>query len=164
MQTAKRGMAVKKVSIKEWAAIAEIVGTAGVIISLLFVAISISRNTLVLQSANSTLMYELDAAAITTQIEDGEFAKFSAKRSYGLEFADPNEARFFYFVQNQLTHWELLIYRYQDGLVADAQYLDWSDYYADKISRDLKFEWWNAVKTDYTQDLVEAVDAALAAE
>jgi len=155
---------MKKLSIREWAAAAEIVGTAGVIISLLFVAISISRNTLVLQSANSTLMYELDVSAIAFQIEDGEFAIFSAKRSFGFEFQDPNEAKFFYYLQGELTHWELLIFRYGDGLIDQSQYVDWSQYYANEISRDMNVEWWNAVKVEYTQELVEAVDAAFAAK
>ena len=70
---------MKRLSIKKWAALAEIIGTAGVVISLLFVAISISRNTLTLQSQNSTLMYELDVGVIAVLFEDGEFAKFSAK-------------------------------------------------------------------------------------
>ena len=155
---------MKKLSIKKWAALAEIVGTAAVIISLLFVAISISRNTLILQSHNSTLMYELDVALIATQIEDGEFAIFSAKRAYGLEIQDPNEAKLFYYFQIQLTHWELLIYRYLDGLVENNQYSDWTDYYANRISSDMSVEWWNAVKADYTQELVGAVEAAYAAK
>jgi hypothetical protein len=155
---------MKKLNIREWAAIAEIVGTAGVIISLLFVAFSISRNTLNLQSANSTLMYELDVASNRALMEDAEFAKFSAKRSFGIEFQDPYEAKFFYYLQGELTHWELLIYRYNDGLVEHVQYLDWSQYYADTIARDMKIEWWDALKTDYTQDLVDAVDATIAAK
>ncbi len=109
-------------------------------------------------------MYELDVGLLAVLIEDVEFAKFSAKRSYGLEFQYPNEAKLFYYFQIQLTHWELLIYRYLDGLVENNQYSDWTDYYANRISSDMSVEWWNAVKEDYTQELVGAVEAAYAAK
>ena len=153
---------MKKLSLTEWAAVAEIVGTAGVIVSLLFIAYSINRNSELLQSAHSTLMYELNAATIDEQIEDGDYAIFSAKRSFGLEFEDKNEAKFLYSLIRDLTHWELLIYRHSDGLMEDDQYLGWSEFYALLIARDMDIEWWDAVKVEYPQPLVDAVDAAYA--
>jgi hypothetical protein len=153
---------MKKLSLKEWAAVAEIVGTAGIIVSLLFVAHSINRNTELVQSAHSTLMYELTATAVDEQIEDGDYAVFSAKRSYGLEFQDQNEAKTLYSLTRYLNHWELLISRHGDGLVNDVVYLEWSDYYRYLIARDMDIEWWDAVKVDYAQELVDAVDAAYA--
>jgi len=153
---------MKKLSLKEWAAVAEIVGTAGVIVSLLFVAHSINRNTELVKSAHSTLMYELSATAVDEQIEDGDYAIFSAKRSYGLEFQDENEAKTLYSLTRYLTHWELLISRYADGLVDDDVHLEWSRYYGYMITRDMDIEWWDAIKVEYDQSLVGAVDAAYA--
>ncbi len=153
---------MKKLSLKEWAAVAEIVGTAGVIVSLLFVANSINRNTELVQSAHSTLMYELSATAVDEQIEDGDYAIFSAKRSYGLEFQDKNEAKTLYSLIRYLVHWELLVVRHEDGLVDDDAYLDWSDFYGYVIVRDMNIEWWHAVKAEYSQSLAEKVDAAYA--
>jgi hypothetical protein len=153
---------MKKLSLKEWAAVAEIVGTAGIIVSLLFVAHSINRNTELVQSAHSTLIYELSASAVNEQIEDGDYAIFSAKRSYGLEFQDENEAKTLYSLTRYLTHWELLISRHGDELVGDDEYLSWSEYYKYMIARDMDIEWWDAVKGEYEQSLVDAVDAAYA--
>jgi hypothetical protein len=153
---------MKKLSLKGWAAIAEIVGTAGIIVSLLFVAFSINRNSELVQSAHSTLMYELSATAVDEQIEDGDYAIFSAKRSYGLEFQDKNEAKTLFSLLRYLSSWELLISRNDDGLVDDESYLSWSEYYRDMIARDMDIEWWDAVKIDYDQSLVVMVDAAYA--
>jgi hypothetical protein len=153
---------MKNISLKDWAAVAEIVGTAGIIISLLFVAHSINRNTELVQSAHSTLMYELSAVAADEQVADGDYAIFSAKRSYGLEFQDKNEAKFLYGLTRYLTHWELLISRHDDGLVDDDVYLEWNEYYGYMIARDMDIEWWDAVKVDYAQELVDAVDATYA--
>jgi len=153
---------MKKLSLKEWAAVAEIAGTAGIIVSLLFVAHSINRNTELVQSAHSTLIYELSASAVDEQIADGDYAIFSAKRSYGLEFQDKNEAKTLYSLTRFLTHWELLITRHGDGLVDDDEYLAWSEYYGYMIARDMDIEWWDAVKGEYAQYLVDAVDAAFA--
>lgn len=153
---------MKKLSLKEWAAVAEIVGTAGIIVSLLFVANSINRNTELVQSAHSTLIYELSASAVDEQIEDGDYAIFSAKRSYGLEFRDENEAKTLYSLTRFLTHWELLISRHGDGLVGDDEYLSWSEYYRHMIARDMDIEWWDAIKGEYSQSLLDAVAAAYA--
>ncbi len=153
---------MKKLSLKKWAAVAEIVGTTGVIVSLLFVAHSINRNTELVESAHSTLMYELSATAVDEQIEDGDYAVFSAKRSYGLEFQDKNEAKILYSLIRYLVHWELLVVRHEDGLVDDDVYLEWSDYYGYMIVRDMNIEWWDAVKAEFSPSLVDVVDAAYA--
>ena len=153
---------MKKLSLKEWAAVAEIIGTAGIIVSLLFVAHSINRNTELVQSAHSTLMYELNTTGVDHQIEDGDFAIFSAQRSYGLEFQDENEAKTLYSLIRYLVHWELLITRHNDELVDDEEYLEWSEYYGYMIARDMDIKWWDAVKVEYEQSLVDAVDAAYA--
>ena len=155
-------IAMKKLSLKEWAAVAEIVGTAGVIVSLLFVANSINRNTELVQSAHSTLIYELSATAVDEQIEDGDYAIFSAKRSYGLEFQDENEAKTLYSLTRYLVHWELLIARHADGLVDDDVYFEWSDYYGYMIARDMNIEWWDAVEKDFSPYLVDVVNATYA--
>ena len=107
-------------------------------------------------------MYELSSSAADEQIEDGDFAIFSARRSYGLEFQDKNEAKTLYSLLRYLSHWELLISRNRDGLVDDETYLNWSEYYGDMIARDMDIEWWDAVKIDYDQWLVDMVDAAYA--
>ena len=153
---------MKKLSLKEWAAAAEIIGTAGLIVSLLFVAHSINRNSELVKSAHSTLIYELNTTATDEQIEDGNYAIFSAKRSYGLEFRDENEAKTFYSLLRFLTHWELLIARHDDGLVGDDEYSEWSEYYGLMISRDMDIEWWDATKAEWDQSLVDMVDAAFA--
>ena len=153
---------MKKLSLKEWAAVAEIAGTAGIIVSLLFVAHSINRNTELVQSAHSTLIYELSASAVDEQIEDGDYAIFSAKRSYGLEFQDENEAKTLYSLTRFLTHWELLITRHSEGLVNDDDYLSWGEYYRYMIARDMDIEWWDAIKGEYSPSLVDAVAAAYA--
>lgn len=61
-----------------------------------------------------------------------------------------------------MTHWELLISRHNDGLVDDDVYVGWSDYYGSLIARDMDSEWWDAVKVEYDDALVDAVDAAYA--
>jgi hypothetical protein len=107
-------------------------------------------------------MYELNTTAVDEQIEDGSYAVFSAKRSYGLEFQDENEAKTFYSLLRFLTHWELLIARHGDGLVGDDEYSEWSEYYGLMIARDMDIEWWDATKVEWDQSLVDVVDAAYA--
>ena len=51
---------MKRLTLPEWAAIADIVGTVAVVVSLLFLAHTIEQNTAVTQSANDNFLYELD--------------------------------------------------------------------------------------------------------
>ena len=106
--------------------------------------------------------YELSATAVDEQIEDGDYAVFSAKRSYGLEFQDKNEAKILYSLLRYLVHWELLVARHDDGLVSDDVYWEWKDDERDMIVRDMNIEWWDAVKVDYSRSLVDVVDAVYA--
>ena len=55
---------MKKLDLQGWAAVAEIVGTVGIVISLLFVAHSVNRNTVELQSANENAHLQLNDAII----------------------------------------------------------------------------------------------------
>jgi hypothetical protein len=43
---------MRKLDLQEWSAVAEIVGTVGIVISLLFVAYTVNRNTIELRSTN----------------------------------------------------------------------------------------------------------------
>jgi len=151
---------MNKSRLTEWAAIAEIIGTAGIIVSLLFVAHSINLNSELVKSAHSTLMYELSTTAVDEQIQDGNYAIFSAKRQYGLEFQNENEAKTFYSIVRYLVHWELLIARHSDGLLEDDEYFEWITYYNHMIVRDMEIDWWTATKADWSRGLVDAVDAA----
>jgi hypothetical protein len=153
---------MSKNSLKKWAAVAEIIGTAGLIVSLLFVAHSVNRNSELVKSAHSTLMFELSTTVVDEQIADGGYAVFSAKRSYGLEFQDENEAKTFYSLLRFLTHWELLINRHDDGLLSDNEHSEWSEYYRLMIVRDMDIGWWDATKSEWDQSLADAVDAAFA--
>ena len=47
---------MKRLTLPEWAAIADIVGTVAVVVSLLFLAHTIEQNTAVTQSANDNFL------------------------------------------------------------------------------------------------------------
>ena len=53
---------MRKLELSDWASLAEIVASFGVVISLIFVAISLERNTAVMQASNDNFIYELQFA------------------------------------------------------------------------------------------------------
>jgi len=55
----ERGIEMKKLDLTEWAAISEILGTTAVIASLIFVAYTVDRNTVVMQAANDNFQYQI---------------------------------------------------------------------------------------------------------
>ena len=55
---------MSKLKLTEWAAVSEIIGTVAVVISLLFLAFSVNRNTVVMQASNDNFVYELQFARV----------------------------------------------------------------------------------------------------
>jgi len=65
---------MEKRNLAEWAAVSEIIGTLGVVISLLFVGFNINQNTRVMQAANDNLLYEMQDAILNSVVESSDFA------------------------------------------------------------------------------------------
>jgi hypothetical protein len=66
-------------NLTEWAAVAEILGIATVIVSLLLVVRSISQNTAAMHTTNDNFIYERQDAIITTLVTDPSMAALSIK-------------------------------------------------------------------------------------
>ena len=64
---------------KKWAAIAEIVGTFAVVISLIFVGISIRQNTAVIQADQQNLLYVLTDSWLSDQVAHPELFDIGAR-------------------------------------------------------------------------------------
>ncbi len=64
---------MERLKLTEWAALAEIIGTVAIVVSLLFVGYSINRNTKEMQAVNENYLFEVqdprrDAEAANSQL------------------------------------------------------------------------------------------------
>ena len=113
---------MKKLDLQGWAAVAEIVGTVGIVISLLFVAHSVNRNTVELRSANENAQLQLNDAIIAGLLSNTDVISIGDKRDSGQELTQIENWGMNVFTRRQLNVWEMAFYRHQDGLFSAEQW------------------------------------------
>ncbi len=68
---------MKKLSLPEWAAVGELVGTLAVFVSLVFVIYSINQNTAAIQGSTENLIFERNTELTNNFMLDPHSLKFS---------------------------------------------------------------------------------------
>ena len=113
----------------EWTAIAEIIGTIAVVVSLLFVVTSINHNTKVIQASNDNFIYELQFARTRDIVASPGMALIYTKVNRKMELSEEEQERFYWDKMQELSTWELAFNRHRDGLFSTAQWIGWNNYF-----------------------------------
>lgn len=71
---------MNKLRLKDYAALAEVIGTIGIIVSLLFVGYSVIRNTSAMQAANENVIYEQHSALIIKFMDSDGLASIRRRK------------------------------------------------------------------------------------
>jgi hypothetical protein len=153
---------MKKLRLKEWAAIAEIIGTIAVIISLIFVATSINRNTAVMQASNDNFVYELQYARIREVVASPEMAAIYVKFNQQEELTAVEEERFYWDTLQELGTWEIAFNRHRDGMFSSEQWQGWDRFLSTVVPNRLSVESWTEIKEWYAEDFRYHVDSVYA--
>lgn len=152
---------------KEWAAISEIIAAAAVIISLIFVVVSVNRNTTELQAQNTNDLYDSLREIETVVLADAELAEIVRKVEEGeFDTLDENEIfRYTAYVVQHLSIWEQMYARVTDGSVSEETYVGWKDYFSKFSKQTLPPAIWEKRKAWFTDPAFQAeVEAALREE
>ena len=150
---------MKRLTLPEWAAFADIVGTVAVVVSLLFLAYTIEQNTAVTQSTNDNFLYELEDRQQADVALTADLATIFLKHFNGEELSGIEEARLRRQVIRQLNAWELAFDRHEEGLLSDEKWSNWNGYYSINIRIDFQEEWWTDVRKYYGTEFTKHVDA-----
>ena len=156
-----------KLALRDWASVAEIIGTIAVVVSLLFVAYSVNHNTEVLQSLNDNLLYEYDEHGISDIVNDPSMAAILVKLDNNEPLTATENERFLQYRYRTLNMWELAHDRYVEGLFPEEKWVGWSaslGYTVTRGPRRLPKEVWETNKIMYGSDFGLIVDQAYAAE
>ena len=153
---------MKKLTLIEWAAVAEIVGTVAVVVSLLFVAYSVNQNTAAVQTSNDNFLYELQFARTRDIVSAPGVAEIYLKVSKNEELTELEQQRFLYDKLQELSSWEMAFNRHRDGLYATESWIGWDNYYKVSLISQLPEEWWRNARDFYGPDFQSHVDAAYA--
>jgi hypothetical protein len=156
---------MKNYSLRDWAAISEIIAAVAVIISLVFVVVSINRNTMELQAQNINDLYDSLREIETTVLADAELAEIVRTVEAG-DFDTLSETdvfRYTVFMVQHLSIWEQMYARKQDGSISAQTYADWVEYFTLFTRQTLPRPVWERRKAWFTDEGFQAeVESALA--
>jgi hypothetical protein len=154
---------MRKFGLSEWASIAEIAGMLGVIASLVFVAISLERNTLAVSGQTADQIYDASRTLDLVLLQDPELLALSNRGHAEWETLTQREREWYLqFVGMNIDLWEQMLARQSAGLITSETMRGWSAYFSEFVRRQVSQEmweeinwWWSADESDL-HALVEA--------
>ena len=149
---------MRKINLQNWAAIAEIVGTVAIIVSLIFVVHGLNQNTKALQVSNLNQIYDRTDSVNSDLVSSPELASLYVKEVFGVTGLTGEEAQFAILMRRELNQWEQFWFWKRDGVIGNDVWEDWDDYYADYLSNNFPEELWNGIRKYYQTDFASHVD------
>ena len=147
-----------KRSLSDWAAIAEIVGTVIVVVSLVFVVVSIRQNTLQLQLQNENYLFDEMNESLDSIVNDPSFADISFRFVNDQELSPTEQMRYTASLYRRVNLWEMSYFWHRDGYLARQKWEDWDDFFAVDLDVYMPHDLWVEMRSAYTPEFVEHVD------
>ena len=150
-----------KLTLRDWAQLAEIAASVGVIVSLVFVALSIERNTSLASAQISDSTYDALRSARELLLQDPALLAMTLMEREELTNLDELEkARYREWVVLHLDEWERLYSRKRDGLIRSENLEAWDEYFRQWFMRYVTPDIWNEIRWRATsegfRDLLDA--------
>ena len=156
---------MRKLGLRDWASIAEIAGMVGVMVSLVFVAMSLQRNTTAVSAQSMDQIWESSRTIDRILIQDPDLLTLVNNGRAGWETLSPSEReRYVYWVGMNIDIWEQILERNNAGLLTPEEMLGWNEYYTEFTKRNMNQEIWNEISWWWTgagEPVVERVEAVL---
>jgi hypothetical protein len=155
---------MKSFSLRDWAAISEIIAAVAVSVSLVFVVISVNRNTVELQAQNINDLYDSLREIEMTVLADVELAEIVRLVEAGSfdSLSETDAFRYTVFMTQHLAIWEQVYSRRQDESVSAEVYGGWLEYFRLFARQTLPRAVWEKRKAWFTDPGFQAeVESAL---
>ena len=154
---------MKKLNLTEWAAVAEVIGTIGVIVSLIFVAHSINTSTDEARASQTHVIFDTSRQIDLTVAADPEWSRIVVQgRSRQEPLSEVEQYRYDAYLVAVIDLWDQMLERYDDGLMDDQEVGYWELYFADWAQRHLTESAWQRIKWNYTGgDIGSKIEAAI---
>ena len=141
---------------------AEIGASVAVVISLIFVVISLERNTAVMQASNDNFIYELQFAKTRDIVSSPGLASIYVKQRNGEELSAEEQERFYWDKLQEISTWELAFNRHRDGLFSTQLWEGWDEYFKASLTEQFPADSWAEVRDFYAEDFQNHLDAVYA--
>ena len=155
---------MSKLGLTEWAAVSEIIGTVAVVISLIFLAFSVNKNTAVMQASNDNFVYELQFARVRDIVNSPGMASIYGKLKQNKELSAEEQERYYWDKLQEIGTWEIAFNRYRDGVFSTVQWEGWNNFYVTSLTNQFSAESWAEVREWYANDFRSHVDAVYASK
>ena len=149
---------MRKFTLQDWAAIAEVFGTVAIVVSLVFVVHGLNQNTKTLQISNLNEIYNRTDSTNGDIAASPELASLYVEKVFGVKGLRVEEAQFAVTMRRELNQWEQFYLWHRDGVIDDADWEEWDAYFAEYLSGNFPKEWWNGIKKYYYSDFSSHVD------
>ena len=147
---------MSKRSLSDWAAIAEIVGSIAVVISLLFVGYSIQRNTSELQTVQANDLYDALREIEIQVLTDPEISRIvmAAYQGQQDELSPLDRWRLDQYNAQTLSIWEQAQLANQNGTISKEEYEGWREYFLIIARQSIGRSGWERIKSWFTNTVI----------
>ena len=156
---------MRKLELRDWAVIGELVATLAVVVSLVFVVISVKQNTNALQGLNDNAIFDQHIALVNHIVADPSMAEIYAKKRRGdTPLTEVEAVRWERYQTNMLDIWVMAFTRHETGLLADELWEPWNTYFIELFRTEperLTREMWDALKFGFEPDFWHHVDRSV---
>ena len=148
--------------LEKLALIAEIIGALAVVVSLIYVGVSIRQNTDAITAANHQNLLSMDIEK-NAWFRDREFAELYVSALANIDGLSAAELRQFRtYVSDQINIWENLYVAHQTGLINDTIWEGYNQFYTGQMKLPAYRFIWEQYKDGWTGDFAMHVESALA--
>ncbi|TXS95564.1 hypothetical protein FV139_06695 [Parahaliea maris] len=154
---------MKKFNLSELAAIAEVVGTVAVIVSLVFVAFQLQRNTNELQAGHSNDLYDSLREIELLMLSSPRLTSAYSKGWNGLrdEMSEDEAAVFQMYLTQVLNVWEQAYSRSVDGSMSAEEYSGWEGTFSEYVQQGMTEEDLEYVRAWFDPEFITLIEAKL---
>jgi hypothetical protein len=153
---------LRKLSLSEWASFAEIVGAFAVVVSLIFVIMSVDRNTAAITAQVGDSSYEAIRELNVNLLNNPELFDITSRAAANPESLNATELeKYKLWLHINLDLWERF-YDWDRSGVIEHNVGGWHDYFSAWTKRHVTKELWDDIKWKFTDPEFHAqVESAL---
>jgi len=142
-----------RVTLQDLGSLGEIIGAAGVIASLIYVALQIRQNTNAVVAGTHQALFESWSGLSASLTDNPEVSRLVLKAADGYQELAPDERmRFEAFATRLLGQFENVFLQHQRGLVPEETWPHWEAYYRDQLAPECFAHYWARARPWYFPD------------
>ena len=142
----------------DYAAIAEVIGTAGVIVSLVFVAFSINSNTEEARASQTNYIFDASREIELAVATDHDWSRIVVKgRNRSQPLSETEQFRYDAYLVANIDLWDWMADRHRDALMSDVNLDGWERYFVGWTKSHISESDWQRLRWQFDGDPIAQV-------